>query len=123
TVHDVIPWVLPEYRAHLRSRLYHIYAGRGIKKADHLISVSEFSKQEVQTLFKVEDKKFTVTPLAPTLNKTLPFSCESLTLRRPFLLYVGGYDPRKNVPLLIEAYQKFIANHYELDLILVGAQG
>lgn len=123
TVHDVIPWVLPEYRAHLRSRFYHGYVSQGIKKADHIISVSNFSKAEIQKLFSIPDKKFTVTHLAPTLSRELPFSCDAVTLRRPFLLYVGGYDPRKNVPLLIEAYQKFVANHYELDLVLVGAQG
>lgn len=123
TVHDVIPWVLPEYRSHLRSRFYHTYVSRGIKKADHIISVSEFSKKEIQQLFAIENKKCTVTHLAPTLDKELPFSCDAVTLRRPFLLYVGGYDPRKNVPLLIEAYQKFAANRYEIDLVLVGAQG
>lgn len=123
TVHDVIPWVIPEYRAHLRSRLYHAYVARGIKKTDHLITVSDFSKKEVQKLFKVKNKKCTPILLGPTLNQTPSFSCETLTLRRPFLLYVGGYDPRKNVPLLIEAFQKFVANSYALDLVLVGAQG
>jgi len=123
TVHDIIPWLLPDYRAHMRSRLYHGYASGGLKKADHLITVSEFSKREIEKQFKIKHKKFTVTHLAPTLNKKLSFSCDAFTLRRPFLLYVGGYDPRKNVPLLIEAYQKFIANHHEIDLVLVGAQG
>ncbi len=123
TVHDVIPWVLPEHRSRLRSRLLHAYVAQALKGADHLLTVSEFSKGEMLELFSLPSSSVTVTPLAPTLPKTPLPQALSSRLRRPFLLYVGGYDLRKNVPLLMEAYQKFVANHHALDLVLVGAQG
>lgn len=121
TVHDVIPWVLPEYRKKLRSKAYNLYAKMALKKANHIITVSDFSKNEIQKLIKVEDKDMSVTHLAPpiTTKSNMP---SNLPLRRNYLIYVGGYDERKNVPALMIAYQKFIANHYPLDLIMVGAQ-
>jgi len=121
TVHDAIPWKLKVYRSKWRSKLYHFYAKMALKKADHLITVSKFSKNEVQSVVRLKDKPFTVIPLAsPHLNPVnIP---QKIDLRRKYLLYVGGFDLRKNVPLLLVAYQKFIANHYPIDLILVNAK-
>jgi glycosyltransferase involved in cell wall biosynthesis len=121
TVHDAIPWVLKPYRRRLRSRVYNGYAKMALKKASHIITVSDFSKQEIIKVAKIEEKNVSVIHLAsPKLNEqVMP---DDLPLRKNFLLYVGGYDDRKNVPLLLHAYQKFVANHYPIDLILVGAK-
>ena len=122
TVHDVIPWRMPAYRRRLRSRLYHWYARSALHKADHIITVSEFSKQEIINVLKVKEKNINVIYLAPPKNNKTITMPSNLSLRRKFLLYVGGYDDRKNVPMLIKAYQKYIANDYQVDLILMGAQ-
>lgn len=121
TVHDVIPWVLPEYRKKLRSKLYHFQAKRALKKADHIITVSNFSKKEIENVLKIKEKNISVVHLATTFNPKKDI-ISNLKLRRDFFLYVGGYDKRKNVPMLIEAYQKFIANKHNVDLILVGGK-
>jgi glycosyltransferase involved in cell wall biosynthesis len=121
TVHDVIPWRLPEYRKRFRSKVYNFYAKLALKKADHVITVSEFSKSEILKLFRIPENNISVIPLAPpqeNQNQILP----DLRLRHDFLLYVGGYDSRKNVHTLLRAYQKFIANDYAIDFILVGAK-
>lgn len=121
TIHDVIPWALPFYRKRFRSKLYYFYTRQALKKADHIITVSEFSKNEIERILKLKAKNISVIPLAPPLNqeKALP---SNVPLRRKFLLYVGGYDARKNVPYLMDAFQKHIANHYAVDLILVGGK-
>jgi glycosyltransferase involved in cell wall biosynthesis len=121
TVHDVIPWKLPDYREKLRTKAYHSYAKWALRKADHVITVSEFSKREIVKTLKVRENKITVTPLAAPVTDG-PATFPDLNLRRKFFLYAGGYDPRKNVPLLIQAYQKFIAPLYPIDLILVGGR-
>ncbi len=41
---------------------------------------------------------------------------------RPYFLYVGGYDPRKNVTRLVEAFNEYIAPNHDIDLILIGAE-
>ena len=121
TVHDVIPWVIPEYSRKLRSKIYHMHAKLALKKADHIITVSEFSKSEIIKYLKIQEKNITVTPLAPPLTEN-PISYPDLPLRRKFFLYVGGYDERKNVVNLLIAYQKHIAPFYQIDLIMVGGK-
>jgi len=121
TVHDVIPWKLSEYRQRLRSKLYHLYTRLALKKADQIITVSDFSKQEIVKVLKVKEKKVTVIPEASPITDTSD-EFPDLTLRRKFFLYVGGYDARKNVPLLIRAYQKSISHLYPIDLLLVGGK-
>ena len=122
TVHDVIPWVMSAYRKQLKSKAYHFYSKLALKKADHIITVSNFSKEEIERILKIEEKNIHVTHLASPINKE-DITPPDLPLRREFLLYVGGYDERKNVDKLIEAYQKHIANFYPIDLILVGGEG
>lgn len=122
TVHDVIPWRLKAYRKKMRSKLYHAYAKMALKKADHVITVSEFSKSEIMKVLKVKEKNLSVTLLAPPLSDD-KISCPRLSLRRKYLLYVGGFDERKNVPNLIHAFQKHVAVQYPIDLILVGGKG
>ena len=121
TVHDVIPWRLSAYRKKVRSKLYHFNARLALKRADHIITVSEFSKSEIAKYLKIKEKNITVTPLAPPIPEE-KVSCPSFSLRRDYLLYVGGYDERKNVPRLMKAYQKHIAPFYAIDLILVGGK-
>ena len=121
TIHDAIPWVLPYYRKRLRSKAYYLYSKLALKKADHIITVSNFSKDEIMRVLKIEEKNIHVIYEAPPI-KSQEEAPPDLPLRRDFLLYVGGYDERKNVPKLIKAYQKYIANHYPIDLILVGGE-
>ena len=122
TVHDVIPWILPEYRQKFRTRLYYWYARWALRKADHLITVSHFSKDEMVKYLRIPSKKIAViTEAAPLVDE--PLSFPDLNLRRKFFLYVGGFDERKNVPFLIRAFQKFIAPLYSVDLIVVGGKG
>ena len=121
TVHDVIPWRLKEYRKRLRTKIYHLNARLALKKADHIITVSEFSKSEIIKYLKIKEKNISVIPLAPPFTET-PISFPDLNLRRKFFLYVGGYDERKNVTRLIQAYQKHIAPTYPIDLIMVAGK-
>jgi len=121
TVHDVIPWRLKAYRRRLRSKIYHFNAKLALKKANHIITVSQFSKSEIVKHLKVKEKNISVIPLAaPSSGGKV--QCPDLHLRRDYLLYVGGYDSRKNVPKLMQAYQKHIAPYYKIDLILAGAK-
>lgn len=121
TVHDVIPWRLKEYRQRIRSKVYHMAAKQALKKARHIITVSEFSKKELEEVLKFDSSSIKVTPLAPpSIDPGL--MPPDLPLRRNYFLYVGGFDERKNIPALIQAYQKHIAPNYSIDLILVGGK-
>lgn len=120
TVHDTIPWKRPEYQKKWRSRLYQGNARKAIKKADHVIAVSQTTALEFtdQVQFPFHHVSVIHEAASPVFKAAGPLP----TSKRPYLIYVGGYDPRKNVTRLIEAYQEYIAPLYEVDLILVGAE-
>lgn len=118
TVHDIIPWVSPDYRHKLRSRLYQRNAEKALLKADHIIAVSEATASAVSDRLNLPYNKIT------TIHEAAdPFYLNEGPAhrpKRPYLLYVGGYDPRKNVKRLCEAFEEYVARTYDVDLILVG---
>jgi glycosyltransferase involved in cell wall biosynthesis len=44
-------------------------------------------------------------------------------LRRPYVLWAGTREPRKNLPVLLEAYSRVLEEGADLDLVLVGPDG
>ena len=44
-------------------------------------------------------------------------------LARPYLLWCGTIEPRKNLPVLLEAFARVAGRRPELDLVLVGPAG
>jgi len=49
--------------------------------------------------------------------------CERYGLPRPFILYVGTIQPRKNLVRLVEAFARIAGNWDGLDLVLAGKTG
>jgi glycosyltransferase involved in cell wall biosynthesis len=48
---------------------------------------------------------------------------ERFGLRRPFVLWAGTREPRKNLPVLISAFGRMLQAGADLDLVLVGPEG
>jgi glycosyltransferase involved in cell wall biosynthesis len=126
-VHDMIPWQLSRYRRALRSRLKLRGVLDGIRQADGIITVSRASAEAVTWASGVPAERINVTyeglesdyakkPSAAVLTKVR----KHFGLGRPFVLYVGGYDFRKNVRRLIQGFADsgLAAGH---DLVLAGA--
>lgn len=113
TVHDLIPYFLPEM---VRSSFLKRFTSEMpfiVERADRIITVSETSKQDIINIFKVEPQKIVVIPSAPTKayhplpkGETGPWLRTKYGIKKPYILYVGGLNPRKNVAELIYAYHK-----------------
>lgn len=100
-----------------------------LKKADICLSISNFARQEgISTLELAKDKVINVgtavganfLPIqiseAATQNLKSRFS-----LNRPFVLYTGGADERKNLPRLIQAFASLPkAVRQQHQLLLAG---
>lgn len=127
TVHDMIPWQIPAYRRSLRSRLKLRRIFEGIRQAEQILTVSKFARDSIVNLAAVDPKQISVVydgvgdqyrhrPSPAAVAKVR----RKLKLQRPYVLYLGGYDYRKNVRRLIEAFAQsgLGATH---DLALAGA--
>ncbi|EGR2261000.1 glycosyltransferase family 4 protein [Vibrio parahaemolyticus] len=79
---------------------------RAIKKADFIITVSEFTKQELFDCFQVDSKKVTVIPnsISEEWCRLPPLP---LDLRKNYIFTVSGEAPSKNVERLIKSFAIF----------------
>jgi glycosyltransferase involved in cell wall biosynthesis len=96
-----------------------------IQCADAIITVSNWSKKDILKFFPIDSDKVFVTPLA-TDQKYKPLDREwcrymiekKLSIKKPFILYIGGFSPRKNVRSLIMAFSR-IYHDLNKDYVLV----
>ncbi|MFK4825380.1 glycosyltransferase [Paenochrobactrum sp. BZR 588] len=113
-VYDLIPLSNPEEYLKNNAAYNHYYSKKieNLKRADLLLAISEFSKIEAEDLLKIPaDKIINISSAVDPCFKKLTLSqrkidalLQRLQLTRPFILYAGGTDPRKNLPRLIKAY-------------------
>ena len=122
SVLDLIPLKFPDlYKADKPNWRFHLarsLENRAIARARGVIAISETTKRDVVELLGVSPEKVFVTPLAADeCFLPIPVGGEArqavvnearqefgLPRSLPILLYVGGIDPRKNVPFLLEVF-------------------
>jgi glycosyltransferase involved in cell wall biosynthesis len=113
TVHDVIQFVLPEYAWRKISRAYFGLVSAGARRANALITVSESSKRDIVKILGLAPERIHVignavdSSLYPVRDAwQLKAVRERYGIAPRFILYFGGFDLRKNVPRIIEAYSR-----------------
>jgi glycosyltransferase involved in cell wall biosynthesis len=113
-VYDLIPLQLPHlYRRPDRRAAYRLALGVTLRKADAVVTISESTRDDVRR--EGYD--------GPLLDAPVPVRIAGEARRdaeRPYLLYVGGHDPRKRLRELVAAFARFHARHPEYRLVLVG---
>ncbi|MBI4268452.1 glycosyltransferase family 4 protein [Candidatus Uhrbacteria bacterium] len=123
TIHDVgfIPY--PDERKAL-SREYLLRTSRwAALRADRIITVSEFAKQEIIKYFNIDPQKIVVTHLGYDRERYVP--AKEISKAQPFILCLGRRERRKNLLALVKAYEEL---HRRFDtltprLMIVGPPG
>ena len=133
TLHDAIDHIYSHPRRTLREKLsrnvletrFYQWASRA--RADHIIAVSEYARNEIAQVLKVPLDKMTVTLEAadPQFHHPIPDSDVvaarlNHALTRPYFFYAGGWEGRKNIPFLVEALKASQLEDFEL--VLVGGK-
>lgn len=129
TVHDLLFTVVSD-RGGLERSLY-TWAYIGYRKwmaerAALVITVSEHSKRDIVSIFKIPEDKIRVIPngiseyYRPIRDQSLVENIQQrYGIARSYILYVGNFRPHKNVRWLIEAYRElpdFLKEQYQLVL-------
>lgn len=99
-----------------------------VRQSDLILTVSDYSKQQISQHFKLPSSRFRViNEAARPIFKVLPQNEKikekyGLNATDRFLLYVGGISPHKNLTTLVEAFSliKNRPNQQNLKLVLVG---
>ena len=112
------------------NRLYLTTMARAaVRRADHLLAISEHTRQDLIRLLGARPERVTVTycGVDPTFRPLPDAEVRAYRARRElperFLLYLGTLEPRKNVPRLLEAYARLRRLGPLPPLVLAGARG
>lgn len=130
TLHDIIPSKLPETVSETYLNIYNKNIQSIIEKSRAIITVSNFSKQDICNTFNINKNKVFVTYLSPSniyrpLNKTISKNILKIKYNIDFnyILYIGSFSPRKNILGLIQAFSKINDKLKNIKLIIIGKKG
>lgn len=124
TIHDLT--LLNTYNSDKNWLVFHAkqLVGRFVFKrvarsSDHVITPTQYVKDDVVRFAKIESDKVTVTYEAAD-SSSGPLRAYDHPYKR-FVVYVGQQSDYKNIRRLGEAHQKLLETHSDLGLILVGS--
>jgi glycosyltransferase involved in cell wall biosynthesis len=127
TIHDINfehhPGDLPS-----SARIYLKYFfPRFAKKAAHILTVSNYSKADINRTYSIDENKITAIWNGVS-EKYKPLDADDCSVVRskytsgqPFFIFVGAIHPRKNVPRLLEAFIRFKKKTLSpMKMVIVG---
>lgn len=134
TVHDMIPYVFPRYYQKPFDKKSELWIKFFLaRRADWLVTDSEYSRQDAQKFLKFNPKKITAIPLAVDSSFKSISEAQKQKIKdefsrgKDYLFYMGdmyGNDPRKKVDWLIEAFARLNKTKFvDFNLILAGKIG
>ncbi|MGE0764967.1 MAG: glycosyltransferase family 4 protein [Hyphomicrobiaceae bacterium] len=129
TIHDIVPLRLPF--ATLDNKKYFLNVIRELcRVADHIVTVSEFSRRDIMRLTGIEERRISNTYQAVRLPERLMTRDETAISNEiesvfglefgNYFLFVGALEPKKNVGRLIDAYA---ASGVTKPLVIAGGPG
>ncbi len=127
TIHDLIPLLLPAYRGSLLVRAYSRLVAASARRADAIIADSKCTKRDIVQHLGIAAARVHVVHLAVD-GRYRPIGdpaaiCAKYSLPEKYLLYLGGFDQRKNVRTIIEAFARLPDLHAAgYRLVLAGVK-
>jgi glycosyltransferase involved in cell wall biosynthesis len=130
TLHDLTCWILPETHSPANVAADRVFADRILKRADGLIAVSESTRNDAVRILGLPPEKIAVIyhGIAEAFFRVTDAGAAAVRalygLNRSYFLFVGTIEPRKNVDLLLDAYEALPAEMRDAaDLVLAGPAG
>jgi glycosyltransferase involved in cell wall biosynthesis len=125
TIHDLIPMLLPLYRGGVLQRAYTSLVGRTARRARAVLTDSEAGRRDVISRLGIPPERVHAVHLAAGPQFRPVTDPEELARIRekyglpaePFLLYLGGFDARKNAPRMLAGYARITGG---LHLVVGG---
>jgi len=131
TIHDLTFIHLPRTHFAAERARMRLMTALAVRHADHVLTVSEFTRRDIVENYGVAPDRITVAPNAadPDVFRPLDLGVQAAFRRRmgldaPFVLWVGIMTPRKNVATLVEAFARLRERgRTDHELVLVGRLG
>lgn len=116
TLHDLSPWLEKDWQRDATRVRRRTPCLLGLGLATMIITHSEAVRRQAIEHFRLQPSRVVVAPLAaPSHFRPVDVPPPA----RPYFLFVGTLEPRKNIGLLLEAW-RLVRRRHAVDLVLVG---
>lgn len=128
TVHDIFPITTPQYFGMLYRLYFQMMLKRSLKTADAILYDSQFSENEVETIYPFIKEKphflsYVIIKLHDDTFQKKQAACQDNQINEksgtPYFLYIGNIEQRKGTDLLLKAYNQY-RNHGGTYRLLLG---
>lgn len=126
---DLAVFRMPEVYQTSRVLWWRLQYGFVKRRANFFLAISEFTKREMMTLLRIPPERIFVVPCAcngklkRAGENEICLLREQYQLTKPFVLFVGNTNPRKNLQRLIRAFDKAKQRGLSHQLVIAGEQG
>ncbi len=126
TVHDLIPLLLPAYRGSFAVRLYTTLVRLATLRADFVLADSEASRRDIIRYLRVSSERVRRVWLAvdsayqPESHDDDVVHLQTLGLSPGYLLYLGGFDRRKNLAVIFQTLARLREVVKGVSLVVAG---
>jgi glycosyltransferase involved in cell wall biosynthesis len=129
TIHDLNFIHFPQFLTPESIR-YYGQIHRAVERADHILTDSHWTRDDVIAHLDVSPERVTTVHLAAnsvyrpiTDQQEVRRAAASFGLPSEFIIFVGTLEPRKNLPTLLQALRKLRDSGYGIHLAVVGHKG
>lgn len=125
TVHDLVWQQQPGSMQSANRWLERTLMEPSVRRAKKIIAVSQATKSDlIKWMPELESKTTVIHEASFTHPAAADNIGTSTTQTQPYILFVGTFEPRKNLPRLLQAYQRLLQRNPNAHcLVLAGRDG
>jgi glycosyltransferase involved in cell wall biosynthesis len=130
TVYDMTCWLMPEMHSSANVAAAKRFAEQVMTRADGLIAISESTRSDAARILGLRPERMEVIypGVAGAFFRITPEIIQTARMKyalsRPYVLTVGTVEPRKNLALLLDGYQRMaLSTQQEFQLVVAGPLG
>ena len=126
TIHDLIPLLLPDYRGDARVRMYTALVKAASASSDLVLTDSYAARNDILAHLSVDADRVRVVHLAvdraytPRPSPNDERILDRWQLSQPYILYLGGFDVRKNIKTAIQAFTRVSEAVESVTFVIAG---
>lgn len=128
TVHDLGPVLHPEWYDPEVARHHNRHNRMTASRADRIIAISDYTRRTFVERYPEAEERVVVVPhgvdplFAPASEPAISRALQRHAVARPFVLYVGTRERRKNLGGLVDVFVRVADQLSDIQLVVVGAR-
>ncbi len=133
-VHDLAVHKYPEQFTYKDWVLLHIFSAYVAREADQIIAVSQATADDIRRYYGrvknvhvihhgLDHTQFREPSLEERATSWARLNTQYRSLRRPYILFIGQIQPRKNITRLVSAFEQVSVKRPDLQLVIAGSHG